>query len=171
MKQEEYISIGKIVNTHGHKGEIKILPLTDFPERFFKMDKVLVFEKEKNTLKEFQIENARQHKQAIILKLKEILDMNEAEKLKGSFLQVKKEDLVELPKDHFYIFEIIGVKVFEVTRGYLGVLKDVIQTGANDVYVIEPKEGKPILIPALKKVVKEINILEGNMMVEWEEDE
>lgn len=163
---EEYIRIGKILNTQGNRGALRILPLTDYPERFQKKGRVLV--SVNGSRREFQIEEAYPHKKFFIVKFKEVEDMNAAEKLKGGLLEVTRGELVSLPKDSYYIFDIIGLKVDAPGGERLGEITDVIQTGANDVYVVETG-GKPILIPALKQVVKEIDLAGGRMVVELPE--
>lgn len=164
---EQYITIGEIVNTQGIKGDVRVFPITDFPERFAKTKRITVLLK--NSRKEFTIERTWEHKQFIIIKFAEIADMTAAEKLKGGLLQITKEELAPLPKDNFYIFEIIGLKVFDEQRQELGTVIDVLQTGANDVYVVKGNEGKEILIPALKFVVKKVDIAAGIMEVELPE--
>lgn len=151
----EFITIGKIVNTHGYRGWLRIFPLTDYSERFFGMMKVFVV-RDKN-FNEYFIDEVKQHKHTILIKLKEINDMNSAIALKGALLQVKRDQLVKLPADTYFIFDLLGLKVYTTEQEYLGEIKDILQTGANDVYIIENEQGQTILIPALKSVVKEIN--------------
>lgn len=161
------VTIGKIVNAHGHRGWVRVIPLTDFPDRFLRMDSVLVTRG--GTCTEYQIAEARQYKQFILLKFAEISDMNAALALKGAFLQIPREQLVVLPPDTYYIFDLLGVKVYTVAGEYLGELKEVLATGANDVYVVEGESGaagRPLLIPALKQVVKEIDLKNRQMRVD-----
>ncbi len=165
--RDELISIGKIVNAHGCRGWVRLIPLTDYPERFFRMDRVLVTLGK--TCREYQIEQVKQVKKFILLKFKEVPDMNAALALKGAFLQVTREQLVKLPADTYYIFDLLGMKVYTVRSEYLGELSDVLQTGANDVYVVESGRGRPILIPALKQVVKEVDLKNRQMFVDLPE--
>jgi len=151
----DYIQIGKIVNTHGVKGHVKITPLTDYPERFKKTKKVLV-EGRNGEKTEYLIEEVKYFKQLIILKFKGVEDMNSAELLKGLYLVIDKEDAVKLPKDTFYIFDLIGCDVYEGEE-HLGKLKEVLETGSNDVYIVE-YNGRELLIPALGWVVLSVNI-------------
>lgn len=164
MQDIQYVTVGKIINTHGNRGMLRVIPLTDFPERFYDMDKIFVLHQ--STRSTLHIQRVFSHKKFIIMQFMEIPDMNMAEKYKGALLQVHRDDLVELPKDTFYIFEIIGSKVFTVQGEFLGEVKDVIQTGANDVYVVE-KEGrkKNLLIPALKSVVRHVDVQAGRIEV------
>ena len=162
--EQELITIGKIVNAHGYRGWVRLIPLTDFPERFFQMDRVLVVLGK--TSREYAIEQARPYKQFILLKFKEVPDMNAALALKGALLQVDRHRLVKLPADTYYIFDLLGMKVYTTGREYLGELKDVLQTGANDVYVVESGQGRPLLVPALKQVVKEVDLKKRQMLVD-----
>lgn len=156
-----YIRIGKILSTQGNRGALRVLPLTDFPERFQKMTHVQVAIND--LLRELNIEDARFHKKYVIIKFKEIQNMNAACDLKGGYLVVTRDELMPLPKDNFYIFDLIGLEVFELDGVRLGIITDIIKTGSNDVYVVETG-AKPLLIPALKQVVQEID-LDGRRMV------
>lgn len=155
------ISIGKIVNTQGNRGALRILPLTDYPERFLKMTAVKVAINEQ--IKELNIEEAFYHKKFVIIKFKGVSDMNEALALKGGILVVERDELTPLPQGSYYIFDLIGLEVVDLLGDRLGVLTDVLQTGSNDVYVVETG-GKLLLLPALKQVILNIDI-EGNRMV------
>jgi 16S rRNA processing protein RimM len=162
---EEYITIGKVVNTQGNKGCVRVLPLTDFPERFYKMEQVIVFSGAKRS--KYQIEKASPHKKYIILKFKEINEMNTAADLKGALLQVTRDQLVSLPPDTFYVFELINLDVYTAGGEYLGKIQDVLKTGANDVYVVKAQSiNRSILIPALKQVVKEVDIKNKRLVIE-----
>jgi 16S rRNA processing protein RimM len=163
---EEYIRIGKILNTQGNRGALRILPLTDYPERFQETGRVLV--SINGSRREYHIEEAYPHKKFIIVKFKEVEDMDAAVKLKGGLLEVTRDELVSLPQDSYYIFDIIGLTVDAPGGERLGEITDVLQTGANDVYVVETG-GKPLLIPALKQVVKEIDLAGRRMVVELPE--
>lgn len=164
---EQYITVGEIVNTQGIKGDVRVFPTTDFPERFTKNKKITVLFK--NMRKEYTIERVWEHKQFIIIKFLEVEDMTAAERLRGGLLQITKEELAPLPKDKFYIFEIVGLKVIDEKGQELGTVIDVLQTGANDVYIVKGIEVKEILIPALKHVVKKVDLAAGIMEVELPE--
>lgn len=166
MAEAGYFTIGKILKTQGHRGAVRVLPLTDYPERFKNMDLVKI--SVRGSRREYKIEEAYPHKKFIIVKFKEIADMNAAEELVGGHLEVTRDELTPLPDDSFYIFDLIGINVFDATGTPLGKLTDVIQTGANDVYVVETG-GKPILVPALKQVVREIDVPGRRMVVELPE--
>lgn len=158
---DEFITIGKILKNQGHKGAVRVLPLTDYPERFEKMNRVRVsFE---GSRQELNIEHSYRQNNYIIIKFKEVANPKEAEVLKGGLLEVTRGELVPLPGDCFYIFDIVGLKVYDNEGKFLGAIEEVLQTGANDVYVVAT-DGKPLLIPALKQVVREID-LPGRRMV------
>lgn len=164
LDQNKLVTIGEIINTHGHFGEVRVWPQTDFSERFENMKKVFVSKGGHPDV--YNIDRVRYHKQFVIIKFAEVPDMNGAEALKGALLQIEQKDLMPLPENTFYIFELVGMAVYTVAGDNLGVIRDIIQTGSNDVYVIKSPAGKDILIPALKHVVKEINVEEKKMVVE-----
>jgi len=166
MSEKNYIRIGKILSTQGNRGALRVLPLTDYPERFQQMVRVRVLIND--SIRELRIDDIYFHKKYIIIKFKEIQDMNAANELKGGFLVVTRDELVPLPEGSFYIFDLIGVDVFESDGRHLGKITDIIQTGSNDVYVVET-EARPVLIPALKKVVKEINLDRQRIVVQMPE--
>jgi 16S rRNA processing protein RimM len=160
---QEYLEVGKIVNTHGVKGEIKVMPLTDDPQRFTKLKRVYL--DKMGTLEKVDIEEVKFQKNTVILKLKGINDLNTAETLKEMFLKVDRQDAVKLPKDSFFVCDLIGCEVFEENGMSLGFLKEILKTGSNDVYAVGNENKKDILIPALKSVVKEISIENKKIIV------
>jgi 16S rRNA processing protein RimM len=155
------VHIGKIVTTHGYRGEVKVYPLTDFPERFQYLKEVsLISPKEQKCL---LVERVRLHKRYIIMKLKDCHTMSEAEALKGWTVAIPEEQVWPLGEDEYYCFQIIGLDVYTDEGLPMGVVRDVFPTGSNDVYVVK-KGQKEYLIPATKEVVKEIN-LEGRKII------
>ncbi len=164
---ERYINIGKIVNTQGIKGEVRVIPLTDYPERFLRMDKVLV--NNRGNLKTYQIEKVREHKKFFIIKFTEIADMDAAILLKNSLLQVPESELTKLPANTYYIFQLEGLAVFTAEGLRLGTLQEVISTGANDVWVVKSEAGQEVLIPAIKQVVKSVDLESRKVIVELPE--
>lgn len=164
---ENFITIGEVVNTQGHKGEVRVIPTTDFPERFKQTKEVNLLIK--GTRKLYHIEQTYEHKKFIIVKFSEIPDMNGAETLKGALLQIPQEQLMPLPEGSYYIFQITGLPVFDVAGNLLGEVKEVLQTGANDVYVVRGTDRKEILIPALKHVIKKIDLTAGKITVDLPE--
>lgn len=155
MKPEaNLISVGEIINTHGIKGEVKVRILTDYPERFNK-DGVFLMEKNGQT-RELAVENVKSLKNFLIVKFHGIDDIDHAETFKGELLKIRQDQLKELDKDTYYIFDIIGMEVFTEEGLLLGNVKDIFQTGSNDVYLVAGQT-KEYLIPALKEVVKNID--------------
>lgn len=159
------IVIGQIVAPHGVRGELRVTPLTDFPDRFTKLKSVLL-----NDGSSLQIEGVRNHKQFILLKFRGINTMDEANLMRGKLIHVDRKDLVPLPEGHYYQFEIIGLQVYAETGEYLGKVTDILSTGSNDVYVVEQEGNKPVLIPALKEVVLKIDTKGGQMTVKLQEE-
>ena len=162
---EKLISIGKIVAPHGVRGDVRVIPLTDFPERFkilksVQLDNGVILE----------VEHVKYHKQFVLIKFRGLNSMNEVEKLRNSVLKVERKDAFPLPAGHYYQFDIIGLNVYTIDDDHLGVITDILQTGSNDVYVTEKGGEKPLLIPALKDVVKVIDIEKGKMVVQLLEE-
>jgi 16S rRNA processing protein RimM len=161
---EKLISIGQIIATHGNKGEVRVYPLTDFPNRFESLEKVYCQLNERLIC--LTINNVRYHKKHILLQFAEIDDMNKAESLKMGMLKIRQEDLMPLPEGHYYIFQLIGLKVFSTQGDFLGTIYDIQKTGSNDVYYVRhPETGKEVLIPAIKQFVSEINLAEKRILV------
>jgi 16S rRNA processing protein RimM len=164
---QKYLQIGKIVNTHGIKGELKIIPLTDNVERYDFLEWVYV--QSKGTYRKYYIESIRYHKGVVITKFKGVNDMDTALSLKNLFILVDRKNAIPLNQDSYFICDLVGCTVFEKSNNRLGVLADVIKTGSNDVYVVKNDSGKEILIPALKSVVTDISLTEHRITVELPE--
>lgn len=152
----EYLQIGKIVNVHGVRGEIKIIPLTDDHHRYDKLE--WVFVDKEGSLKKYNIESVKYTKALVILKLSGIDTVDAAEALRDCFILVDRANAVKLPEDTFFICDLIGCNVYNENGNALGQLADVLKTGSNDVYVIEAESGKQLLLPALKSVVREVSL-------------
>lgn len=165
MNDNEFITIGKAVAPHGVRGDVRVVPLTDFPERFSSLKTVRLDDGRVLT-----VEGAKYHKQFVLLKFRGLDDRNAVEPIKGKLLQVGRADLVPLPEGHYYIFDIIGLEVFDEAGASLGRVADVLATGANDVYITEREGSKPLLIPAIKEVVRSIDIPGGRMVVKLQEE-
>jgi 16S rRNA processing protein RimM len=159
------IIIGKIVAPQGVRGEVRVMPLTDFPERYRSLKIALL--DDGTTL---PIESVRYHQQAVLLKFRGLNTRNDIEHLRGKLIQVERKDLVPLPDGHYYIFDLIGLEVYNEQEEYLGKVTDVLQTGSNDVYVVEQKDKQPLLIPGLKTVVLQIDIVGKKMIVKLQEE-
>jgi len=159
---EELITVGEIVNAHGVTGAVRVLPCTDFPERFASMHEARV--RLKDTQRVFTIERTFPHKRFIIMKFREVNDMNAALALKGGLIQVARNELMALPPGHYYIFDIVGLEVFTIAGERLGVVSRVLRTGANDVYVVRGDD-EELYLPALKSVVRAIDLEARRMVV------
>ena len=161
---QKYFEIGQIVNTTGIKGFVKVVPFTDDIKRFDDLKSVLVVKNKKT--EEYLIEEVRYHKHLVQIKFKGIDDINEAEKLKSAFLKIHRKDAVKLPSNSYFIADLIGLDVYTSEDEYLGKIEDIFSTKSNDVYVVKNELGKQILIPAIKTVVKEINLEKERITVE-----
>ena len=159
---EELLQVGVITATHGIRGEVKVFPTTDDPSRFKKLKKVLL-DTGKEKL-ELEIEQVKFFKQFVILKFKGFDDIDEVEKYRKKPLLVTREHAVKLKQNEYFIADLIGMKVYS-KDAYLGILKNVIQTGANDVYEVLMENGKDVLIPAIRQCILRVNVEEGRMDV------
>ncbi|CCC57837.1 ribosome maturation factor RimM [Caloramator australicus] len=158
----KYLKIGKIINTHGIKGEVKIYPLTDDIKRFDKLK--FVFFKRGDLYEKVNVQGVKYFKNLVILKLEGIDDMNAAEKIKNDYIYIDRENAVELPEDTYFIADLIGMDVVNIeTDEKVGRIISVFSTGSNDVYEIKMDNGKIILIPAIKDVVKHVDV-ENSLM-------
>lgn len=153
---EGYLDIGKIINTHGVKGEVKVIPFTDDPERYRKLEQVYL--DRPSGLETYHIFGVKFFKNTVIIKFKEINDMETAEALKETVIKIERKDAVKLPKNSYFVCDILGCEVIDENGRSLGILKDVLQTGANDVYVVRNENNREILIPAIKSVVERISL-------------
>lgn len=158
---EDFLQVGVIASTHGVRGEVKVFPTTDDVKRFKKLKEVILEGKrERITL---QIEQVKFFKNMVILKFKGIDNINDIEMYKGCPLLVTRENAVKLKPGEYFICDLIGLDVWEDNGNHLGKLTEVIQTGANDVYVVEMENEKEVLIPNIKDCIIKIS-LEENMM-------
>ena len=151
---QKMLCVGEIVNTHGVRGELKIVPLLDNPDDLLDYSYYFIDDKK------YEAESVRFHKNFSLIKLKDIDDINIAERLKGKFLELPREDLKPLPEGMHYICDLIGLEVIDEKLGKLGT----INTGSNDVYVVTYMD-KPLCIPDIEGVVKEVNLDNGTMSV------
>ena len=154
---ESFIIIGKIVSSYGNKGEVNVVPLTDSIDRFSKLTKVFI--KKGKDRKLSKVNNVKIKRGNVILQLEDIENIGQAEMIIGSFLEVKRSEAIKLPKDSYFIFDIIGLDVYTNQDQFLGKVDNVIATGSNDVYVIKnDTTQQEILIPAIREVIEDINL-------------
>lgn len=159
---ENLLQVGVITSTHGVRGEVKVYPTTDDPARFKKLKKVILDTGKENI--ELEVAGVKFFKNMVILKFKEFDNINDVEKYRQKTLWVTRENAVKLKKNEYFIADLIGLTVSTDENEEMGELVDVIQTGANDVYVIRMSDGEEVLIPAIKDCIKEVDI-EGRKMV------
>lgn len=163
MKQE-YFDIGQIVNHFGIKGMLKVNPFTDDISKFETLDCILL-EKD-NKLIEVQIEEVKYSKNQVLLKIKGIDSIEEAEKYRNCYLKIARKDAKKLPKNTYFIADLIGITVYTEEGTLLGKVDDIYNSGASDIYVVkDEKTGKQVLLPAIKEVIKEIDIEQEKMTV------
>lgn len=160
---EDRIIVGKIGKPHGIGGFFRVNILTDFPERFKSMQKITAGDRNYN------IEALREHNNSLLMKFENIDTPEDAKLLNGKLLTVSKSEAIPLEEGEYYIFDIIGMNAYDTEGNVLGKVQNVLQTGSNDVYEIKDEAGKEILIPALKKVVKEIDVAGKKMVVDLTE--
>ncbi len=153
-----FIEIGKIVNTHGLKGHVKVEPWCDGIETFEYLKRVFI------NKTEFNIESVKPQKNFFLLKLAELNKVEEAELLKGKIINAEEDEMLPLPEGVYYIKDIIGLSVYEGEE-FIGKITDWIETGSNNVYVIKRPKGKDVLIPAIDSVIKEVDIENKRMSV------
>lgn len=152
----EFLEVGKIINTHGLRGDVKIVTWTDYPEDFEEIEKVYI--KRKTGDEVLNITNVKYQKNNIIVKFKEIADINEAEKYKNLVVYADREDLPELEEGAHYIADLIGLTVVDEEGEVIGELVDVFNTGANDIYDVKRSGKKNLLLPVIDEVVKDIDL-------------
>lgn len=162
MKQK-YFEIGQIVNTFGIKGIVKVNPFTDDISKFEKLNSILV--EKKGNLIEMQIEEVKYSKNQVLLKLKGIETIEEAEKYRNCYIKLPREKEEKLPENTYYIADLIGLEVSTEEGELLGKVEDIYNSGANDIYVIKNEIGKQILLPAIKEVIKKIDLEQEKITV------
>ena len=160
---EQKLQVGIITATHGLKGEVKVYPTTDDPGRFRRLKKVILDNGKVSV--DLEIESVKYFKQFVILKFKGLDDIEQVEKYRKASLYVTRDNAVRLKKDEFFIADLIDMKVVNEDGSPLGTLRDVITTGANDVYVVALDEGGTVLIPAIKECILDVDVENAVMRV------
>lgn len=153
---ESRFQVGVISSTHGVRGEVKVFPTTDDVKRFKKLKEVILDTGKEDII--LTIEGVKFFKQFAILKFKDYNNINDIEKYKGKSLYVERANAVRLQKDEYFIADLMGCKVVDEDEKPLGVLKEVLETGANDVYIVTSPEGKELLFPAIKECVLKVDV-------------
>ena len=168
MSGQDYFKIGNIVNVHGLRGEIRVMPATDDPSRFELLKKAeIFFEKGNNNHSvEYQLETVRYHKAMVVLKLAGVNDRTTAESLVGGVIKVPRSEAIPLEEDEYYQKDLFDINVVTDTGEELGRLLQIIETGANDVYIVRPANGsKDVLIPAIKECILDVSLPDNKMTV------
>lgn len=160
---QDILQVGAITSTHGIAGEVKVFPTTDDPKRFKKLKSVLL--DTGRGMKELQITQVKFFKNMVILKFRDHDKIEDVMAYKGKNLYVTRENAVKLKKDEYFIADLIGMQVYDEEDNCLGELTDVMQTGANDVYVVEMADGKEVLIPAIGQCILDVDVENGTMKV------
>ncbi len=155
MKQE-YFELGQIVNHFGIKGMVKVNPFTEDISQFETLDSLLL-EKDKKLI-EIQIEEVKYSKNQVLLKIKGIDSIEEAEKYRGCYLKIKRSDAKKLPENTYFIADLIGMPVYTDEGILLGKVDDIYNSGASDIYVVKDELGKQTLLPAIPEVIKQVDL-------------
>lgn len=160
---QKKLEVGQIVNTFGIKGEIKVTPFTDNINRFDDLKKVYVKTRKEEKL--YKVENARYHKNMVLLKLEGIDNPEQADMLRNAFLEIDREDAIPLEEGQYFIADLIGLNVYTDEGKLLGKVDDIYNTGANDIYVVKDELGKQILLPGIKEVIKQVDLESEKIIV------
>ena len=160
---EEILQVGIITSTHGIRGEVKVYPTTDDVKRFKRLkDVILDTGKEQLTL---EIESVKFFKQFVILKFKGIDNINEVEQYRQKSLYVTRKNAVRLSRDEYFIADLMGLRVIDEAETEIGTLRDVLETGANDVYIIDMNDGRELLLRAIKQCVLKVDVENGFIQI------
>lgn len=156
---EDFLSVGIITTAHGVHGEVKVFPTTDDVKRFKKAKELYLETKAGNVLK--KVEGVKFFKQFVILKLEGIDSMDDALLYKNKALLVTRDMAVKCEKDEYFIADLIGLKVVDEDKNEIGILSEVYQTGANDVYEVKRSDNSTVLVPAIKECILNVDIKDG----------
>ena len=164
---EEKFQVGVITSTHGLRGEVKVFPTTDDPRRFKRLKQVFLDTGKEELL--LEIESVKFLKQFVILKFRGMDDISDVERFRQKSLFVPRKWAVPLRRDEYFVADLVGIKVVDEEDKTVGILKDVLSTGANDVYVIGMENGKEVLIPAIKQCILKVDVEAGYIRVHFME--
>ena len=160
---EDLLKVGVITTTHGVRGEVKVYPTTDDAERFLDLEYVLL--DTGRELRKLTIQNVKFFKNLAILKFQGIDNINDIELYKGRDLWIPREEGQELDEDEYYIADLLGMEVYLEDGSRFGTLKDVMETGANDVYIVTRTDGSEVLLPAIHECILDVDPEENRMTV------
>ena len=157
----ERIVIGRVGAAHGIRGELRVIPLTDFPERFAALREVMVGDEL------LHIESVKPQGRNFLMRFREYTVREDAQRLTGRLLTVARAEAAPLDEGEYYVFDIVGLTVYDEEDNELGTVENVLRTGSSDVYAVRSEDGREILIPALRAVVREIDVPGGRMTVRF----
>lgn len=160
---EDKLQVGVITQTHGVRGEVKVFPTTDDPQRFKRLKEVILDTGKEELL--LEVEGVKFFKQFVILKFKGFDNINDIEKYRQKSLYVTRKNAVKLKKDEYFIADLIGMQVTDESDAGIGRIRDVLETGANDVYVIDMNDGRELLLPAIRQCILDVDTEAGRMKV------
>ncbi len=155
--------VGKVLKPQGINGSVKVEIITSFPEHFLDLKQVYV--QSENNKQAYSIEHVRLSNRFVFIKFAEVNSIEEAEALRNQYLYITADDLMPLGPDEYYIHDLVGLKVYDEQGTFRGIVRDVLTYSANDVYVIETEEGKEVLIPAIKSVIKKVDRQAGTLTI------
>jgi 16S rRNA processing protein RimM len=167
-RPEDLIIVGEVTGAHGVRGTVRVVPVTDFPERLLALDAAVLVGR--GTARPMRVEAAQRDGTGVLMKFAGIDTPDAARELKGATVQIPASQAVPLPPGQFYVFEVVGLEVYTQEGTRVGEVVNVIQTGSNDVYVVRPPEGPEILLPAVDSYVLEIDLAAGRLIArlpEW----
>jgi 16S rRNA processing protein RimM len=165
MREEPMYTVGVVTSTHGLRGEVRVFPRTDFPEVRFRAGSVLWLENGRGPLLRLCVERARKHKNMYIVKFTGVDTISQVEGWRGRKLKVPESELVPLPEGTYYIHQLVGCEVVDEEGVPLGELVEVLQPGANDVYVVRRPGRRDLLLPAIPSVIKQVSVEEKRIVV------
>ncbi len=163
IESDDLLKIGTITTTHSLKGEVKVFPLTDDIKRFDDLREALIIQNGREV--PVNVESVKYFKNLVIVKFREFNDISQVEGFRQAGIFVTRDNAVKLKENEYFECDLIGMEVFDESDEKIGLLKEIIHTGANDVYSVESEDGREILIPAIKQCILEVDTDEGTMKV------
>ena len=165
-QQPSHLLLGEILRPHGIRGELRMRVLTDYPERITTLERIFLGNPDKlDTLKSYTVEHMRMHKGYGLLKLQDVNTRNDAELFRQLFVMIDLENAIPLEDDEIYLYQLIGLKIITEDDITLGTITDVLETGANDVYIIDSPQYGEVLFPATEDNILETNVEDGFILV------
>lgn len=165
MTDNHYITVGEIINTHGIKGEVRVKNLSDFPEQRYQVGKQLFLSKQGETIETLTITRYRLHKKFTLLTFAGYDNINDVESFVGCELQITEDELAELESFEFYMNDIIGLSIYADSGEYIGKVTEILETAANDVWVVARAGKKDLLLPFIESVILSVDLKEKKALV------